>query len=126
MRQSEGSDLSGNSGSWCVPFPKELFSGSAIKKAAYKFTAHSFIYVTDSGGSWVAQLRAKQPGDWDRLLGEFNNEVLDQQLREDIARETDGIRDLILAQAFSRVSVFHPESDRPNELTSASSTAPSE
>jgi hypothetical protein len=43
------------------------------------------------------------------MAGEFCNEVLDQELREIIAEETVGIRDLLLAQAFSKTSLIDPE-----------------
>jgi hypothetical protein len=43
------------------------------------------------------------------MAGEFCNEVLDQELRETIAEETAGIRNLLLAQAFSKTSLIDPE-----------------
>jgi His-Xaa-Ser system protein HxsD len=45
----------------------------------------------------------------DKLVGEFCNEVLDQDLRETVAEETTGIRNLLLAQAFSKTSLIDSE-----------------
>jgi len=45
---------------------------------------------------------------FDFLAGEFQNEVLDQELREAVAEETKGIQNLLLAQAFSATSLLDP------------------
>jgi His-Xaa-Ser system protein HxsD len=43
------------------------------------------------------------------LLREFEKEVLDQDLREHIKRETESYRNLILAHAFSKTSLIENE-----------------
>jgi len=94
-----------------VQFSKNLYRPTAVKKAAYKFT-NVFDVQLEDGEDTVVRLRPKIAGsDSDALIGELMNEALDQDLRETIAAETNGIRELILAQAFSEVSVFHPELD---------------
>jgi hypothetical protein len=45
------------------------------------------------------------------LEGEFRNELLDQDLRETIAEETGRVRNLLLAQAFSGLSLTDADAD---------------
>ncbi len=40
------------------------------------------------------------------ILENFKKEVLDQDLREKIAKETEEVRNLILAHAFSKTSII--------------------
>jgi His-Xaa-Ser system protein HxsD len=78
-----------------------------VKKAAYKFgdRFHVLIETVEPGKARVV-LRAKaQMDDPKNSAGEFCNEVLDQELRECIGSETDAVRNLLLAHAFSRTSL---------------------
>ena len=85
----------------------------SIQKAAYKFGDRCHILVsTDDEKHAIVRLRAKRTIDDPRFLaGEFCNEVLDQQLRKIVADETAGIRDLLLAQAFSKTNLVSPDLD---------------
>jgi His-Xaa-Ser system protein HxsD len=101
-------------GDFVITLGSGVYRCSAVKKAAYKFT-HIFHIVINhpDPSATVVTLRPKSASaDAEAAVGDFLNEVLDQDLRECIAEETNSIRDLILAQAFSQVSVFHPELDR--------------
>lgn len=92
-------------------FDVRVHSLSAIKKAAYKFT-HAFsvrFETVDQDHVIVRFLPLQAPTAPLDLLDAFHNEVLDQDLREHLAEETKGIRDLIIAQAFSPISLLHPE-----------------
>jgi len=77
-----------------------LFCLSAIKKAAYKFGDRCHIQLGASeGGRISVTLKPKRASDnLEFLAGEFHNEVLDQDLREIVAQETEGIRNLLLAR----------------------------
>jgi His-Xaa-Ser system protein HxsD len=91
---------------------KSLYRPTAVKKAAYGFTNVADVHLEDGGDETIVHLRPRTAGAADEtLIGQLVNEALDQDLRETIAAETSGIRDLVLAQAFSEVSVFHPELD---------------
>jgi His-Xaa-Ser system protein HxsD len=52
----------------------------------------------------------------DQIAGEFCNELLDQTLREIVARESEPVRNLVLAHALSRT----PFADTESETNSAS------
>src|SRR4051794_30245879 len=91
----------------------KIYRLEAVKKAAYKFgdKAHITLETAENHGVRVT-LRAKRVLDNPAYLaGEFQNEVLDQELREVVAAETKPIRDLLLAQAFSATNLVHPDLD---------------
>ncbi|HSS77989.1 MAG TPA: His-Xaa-Ser system protein HxsD [Thermoanaerobaculia bacterium] len=91
-----------------------IYAERAISRAAYKFTDRCYLFLA----------RSEQPG-WMKvtfgakeekqsllpLLGEFCNELLDQQIREDLGNEAGPIRDLIVAQAFAEGNLLDPQRD---------------
>lgn len=76
---------------------------SAVKKAAYRLGDRCFAKIeVFADGTIRVCLTAKSDTDRvDKLEGEFHNELLDQDLRESIAEETERVRNLLMAQAFS-------------------------
>lgn len=89
------------------------FRLSAIKKAAYRFGDRCFVTIETVDEKRVLITFQPKRADFaiDVLEGEFRNEVLDQDLREIVAEETEGVRNLLLAQAFSKTSLIDPESE---------------
>lgn len=87
-----------------------IYSLDAIKKTAYKFAAVTSVVLEPNADGTVAVLfnfdGAHRKSDPDRVIADFCNELLDQDLRETIKRETAPIRNLILAHAFSRSSLI--------------------
>jgi His-Xaa-Ser system protein HxsD len=83
---------------------------AAIKKAAYKFGDRCFVQIeTAPSGRVRVVLRPKSATiAGEELKGEFENEVLDQELREVVQQETEAVRNLLLAQAFSATSLIDP------------------
>lgn len=96
-----------------LEFESQVYRLSAVKKAAYKFGDRFHAQVSLGDGSTIrVLLQAKSPLESpDHVAGEFCNEVLDQELREQVAEETRPIRDLLLAQAFSATSLIDPHGD---------------
>ncbi|HEV2292255.1 MAG TPA: His-Xaa-Ser system protein HxsD [Tepidisphaeraceae bacterium] len=80
-----------------------VYSLAAIKKAAYRLGDRCHVRIaTTREDTVVVHLTPKRSIDNARFLaGEFQNELLDQDLREIVAQETEAIRNLLLAQAFS-------------------------
>jgi His-Xaa-Ser system protein HxsD len=79
----------------------------AVKKAAYRLGDRCFVQIeAPTDGRLLVRLTPK-PGNTGlgALEGDFLNELLDQELRESIAEETERVRNLILAQAFSGTSL---------------------
>lgn len=97
-------------GSICVLFDANVYRLSALKKAAYKFTDRASVLISEpeTGKTQVRFSFAadKDPEYREKVVHDFCNEVLDQDLRETIAAETEATRNLILAQAFSKTSLL--------------------
>lgn len=90
-----------------LTFDLSVYRLAAIKKTAYKFAGRCYVQIatSDSQTAFVS-LRTKAPDDpIQQLAGDFGNELLDQELREEILAETAAVRNLLLAQAFSATSL---------------------
>lgn len=81
---------------------------SAVKKAAYRFSGAATATIAVNDGHAVVSLTATQVGPTTDLDQAFLREVLDQELRELVADETAQVRNLILAQVFSRTNLLDP------------------
>ena len=84
-----------------------------LLKTAYRFTDRCYLHLQLKSAA-VVEVRfiAKEASSTlDSVAGEFCNELLDQTLRESVARESEAERNLILAHALSRTSLLHPELD---------------
>ena len=97
-----------------LTFDPAVYRLSAVKKAAYAFTdrCHVEIATAHDPAAVAVTLRPRRAlDDPAYLVGEFRNEVLDQELREQVAQETEGVRNLLLAQAFSATNLVEPLAD---------------
>lgn len=87
-----------------------LYSLDSIKKACYKFTDKCSIILEKCNHNKIRVIFSFHPDIpnnlKDRTIKDFNNEILDQNLREIVARETEPVRNLILAHAFSKTSLI--------------------
>jgi His-Xaa-Ser system protein HxsD len=102
-----------------VEFSPNVYRLNAIKKSAYKFgdKCHIKIDINDKGRIIVSFQFKKSEENINKIIGDFCNEALDQDLRELIAEETGAIRNILLAQAFSSISIINPEADRCDHMT---------
>lgn len=99
-------------GTQVVNFNTSVYRLNAIKKSAYKFGGLFHVLIEQRDRIIEVRLKPKEScKSPDAFVGEFCNEVLDQELRETVAEETAGIRDLLLAQAFSKTSLIDSESE---------------
>ncbi len=94
-------------------FDLTIYRLEAVKKAAYKYSGLFDIQLEMASQNRVCitfhqkdHVSSKSPE-----LSDFPNEVLDQELRETISQETEGIRNLLLAQAFSSLTLVDPDGD---------------
>lgn len=80
---------------------------SAVKKAAYRLGDRCSVRIAlpSEGGIQVRLTAKSETVSLSALEGDFRNELLDQDLRESIAEETERVRNLLLAQAFSGLSL---------------------
>jgi His-Xaa-Ser system protein HxsD len=95
----------------CISLDSAVYRLTAIKKAAYKFGDRCYFQIERGENEQVKVfLRLKDPTqDISSLIGDYTIEVLDQELRESIADETDDLRNLIIAHAFSQTSLIEVE-----------------
>jgi His-Xaa-Ser system protein HxsD len=89
-----------------VLFDRQVYAVEAIQKAAYRFVDRMAVNlrVTDTYVH-CAVFVDPEVGLPDDVIRDFQKEVLDQHLRLKIASETESIRHLILAHAFSRTGL---------------------
>jgi His-Xaa-Ser system protein HxsD len=87
-------------------FDESAYSLDAIQRAAYRYCDRVSMELRHEPGYFVCDLTStaqEQLGD--AFAGDFRTEVLDQVLRARIRTETEGIRNLVLALAFSKASI---------------------
>jgi His-Xaa-Ser system protein HxsD len=97
-----------------VPIDLTLFSIDAVMRAAYKFTDRCIVLLRrDSDPNTViAFMAGRSPStDVSSIALEFNNELLDQQLRCRLEEQFKDVRTLIVAQAFSEGNLIDPDAD---------------
>ena len=86
-----------------------IYSLEAIKKAAYKFADRASVVIngnSDSSVSVVFNFAGQTAkSDPEQVIADFCNELLDQDLREIVKKETSALRNAIIAHAFSRTSL---------------------
>jgi His-Xaa-Ser system protein HxsD len=89
-------------------FSSEVYSVETIKKAAYRFSDLFSIDIIPRAAEieCVLTFASEQAGDeQERIVAAFKNEVLDQDLRAVVAKETEAIRNAILAHALSKTGL---------------------
>jgi len=95
-----------------------IYSLNAVLRASYKFTDQAYFFIAhreDARDRVVVTLTLNNSASSIRVLvGNFCNELLDQQVRESLAREFGDIRTLIVAQAFSEGNLLDPKRDDGN------------
>ncbi|HEV2806310.1 MAG TPA: His-Xaa-Ser system protein HxsD [Chthoniobacterales bacterium] len=88
-----------------------VYTLSALLRVAYRFTNRCYLHLQKKSERIVeVRFRRKTAGPpLDQIASEFCNELLDQSLREIVARESEPTRNLILAHALSRTPFVDPE-----------------
>ena len=111
-----------------LEFDADVYRLTAVKKAAYKFgdRCHIQIEKVDERQTRITLRAKRETEELVFLAGEFQNEVLDQELREIIGKETEGIRNLLLAQAFSETSLLDPHGENADEKADPINIRPSD
>jgi His-Xaa-Ser system protein HxsD len=96
-------------GGHILSFDTYIYSIEAIKKTAYKFADRTSVVISSSSDSKILVTfnftgqNAKD--DPQQVISDFCNELLDQDLRDVIKKETGALRNVLIAHAFSRSSL---------------------
>ena len=95
-----------------IDFDTNVICIEAVKKAAYKYLTKFSADIKLGEGSLTVRVEFDQKiaaSDHLAIIQDFKKEVLDQDLREVLKKETEGYRNLVLAHAFSRTSLISNE-----------------
>jgi His-Xaa-Ser system protein HxsD len=114
MNSFDNSGISHNEdGSLSILLDLAVYTDTSIKKASYKFAADcSILLLTHASNQMKAILSFSENTGLETkktIARALCNEIIDQDLREKIAKETEATRNLILAQAFSQTSLLTQE-----------------
>ena len=91
-----------------ISFETKKTNVSALKRAAYKFTDLCAVELKQNNDITDCIFRFKAhlcEEDFKAFEIEFRNEVLDEELRLEISEQTESVRNLILAYAFSETGI---------------------
>lgn len=93
-----------------------IYEINTVLAAVYTLTDKCFVHLQTTNQNQIEiRLRAKKTtDDADFMIRELFNNLLDQQLRKVIAKETSGIRDLLMAHALSRTTFIRPDLEEFN------------
>ncbi len=95
-----------------VTFDAKVYLLTAVKKAAYRHLAAFATHISVIGEDIRCELTFTPPvttQEGERLANDLRKEVLDQDLREQLYRETEAVRNVILAHAFSKTDLLRKE-----------------
>ena len=104
----------GNAGEIILIFDQATVDLDALQRSAYAVAADMTVDIRLSEMDYVCTLFARHPGADDQLKHRFRAEVNDQILRARIAKETEPLRNLVFALAFSQTGLISAEdADEP-------------
>lgn len=100
-----------------LPIDELVYSRDAVLRTCYWYTDRCYVFISrPSGkGTLLISLRMKNllptldnpcPVSLESVAGEFQNSLLDQQLRIDIELQTRAVREMLVAKAFSESGVM--------------------
>ena len=88
-----------------VDFSASIQSLGALQEAAYRLIGQASCHIDEADGRYVCRLSPSQPQlRGDELRSHFLNLVNDENLREKVSRETNRLRDVIVALAFGSLA----------------------
>lgn len=87
-----------------IVFDNKVFSLDTIKGALYKFADNCSFDISCSNEIITVTIHSVDENK--NLIARIRNEVIDQDLRSIIAKETSNVRTLILANAFSNTGLI--------------------
>jgi His-Xaa-Ser system protein HxsD len=105
----QGAAIRFEDGAVLLTLSTDIYSVGAILRSCYWLTDRCYVHLAPSKDGYVeATLLAKTGNEPETssVAWQFLNDLVDNQLRVSIQEETAGIRDMIVAQAFSDVEVI--------------------
>lgn len=117
-----------------IQLDETIYGRDAVLRTCYWFTDRAYLFVSRPHiGTLEVQLKAKAqvpslanptPVVVEHLAGDFLNQLLDNQLRQDIEEKTGRIRELLVAKAFAEAGVLEdsPPGDMNDPVLAAQSS----
>ncbi len=106
--------MTGNADTPMVTFDRSTVQLDAVQRAAYAVAALMSVDIRASADEYLCTLFPRDPGaDMADLVHRMRSEVIDQTLRLRIAQETEPVRNLIFALAFSQTGLTDTERPEP-------------
>lgn len=94
-----------------LSFDPQVYSTPALLKACYRFSDRFVFDVKSEASKIEVHVESRRhdisPEALHLAMQDFRTEVLDQNLREKVRAETESVRNLILAHAFSRTGLVN-------------------
>ncbi len=92
-------------------YAKELYAKEVIMKAAYMFTDCAFLHLDVDDKDYIVSLVSKEEESEKLLMDRFENELIAQETRYMVSKDTKNIREMIVARALSSTIVNLTEQD---------------
>ena len=89
-------------------FSKQIYSKTALLKAAYSFTNRAYIHLDATDNDFIVNIELKLDVP-DFSEKDFINEMLHQAVRFDVYLKTKTIRELLMARAMASTVIENPE-----------------
>jgi His-Xaa-Ser system protein HxsD len=86
-------------------FDESTVTLDAVQRAAYALAGCATVNVRAVDGGWACDVHPRDGFEPHEVEHRLRNEVIDQVLRARIAAETEPVRNLVLALAFSRTGL---------------------
>ncbi|HAT8820393.1 TPA: His-Xaa-Ser system protein HxsD [Legionella pneumophila subsp. pneumophila] len=113
MEEIMGNDNKPGLTEWIEVLNTSTYSLNAIKKICYQFSTSFSVKLEKIDEENVKIFfKFNEPHTSEKIdliISNFYQALLDQDLREIVSRETEGVRNLILAHAFSKTTLIDPE-----------------
>jgi His-Xaa-Ser system protein HxsD len=93
-------------------FSSAVYSLDAIKRAAYRLSDEASFDIHPDGRDFIVKIQPKGDAAANNLVDleeKFKTEVLDADLRLQLSRETEVIRNTILSHVFSKTGLTQVE-----------------
>ena len=91
-----------------------LYGVDAVLRACYKYTDRCYLFLArqpEDEHHIHVYFMSKPKTSLPDILGEFCNELIDQNIRLALSQEFGPVRELIVAQAFSEGNLLDPQRD---------------
>lgn len=85
-----------------------------VKKSCYRFSSSYFVSLESSDVEAIVTFRfpsTVNTSQEEDIIERFQQDILDQDLRESVASQTEVVRNLILANAFSQTDLLDNSDD---------------